>query len=399
MSIIPWRYRGLLRGGNMKSNMNLVWARSGRFGFGSIIAVFIVTSALMLQIGGVAVASSAIANNKAETCRSGTGQKITNRLICKGLAYYKGKTVLLWANGNVGAAADLLFRAIAPGVAAYLDCTVNVGDQGSGGGIAGTNAAADSPPSGLEVGFLEVSQDTADQAEKAPGANFPLSKIVSVGGTHGTIAVLVSSASSGIKSIKQLLIDPQPTKWLEILNSSFEPLMKMVIAAYHDVPAHIVTGYSGSANLTEGFERGDGPVTGTSVSTLGPLLTSGKAIPLMSDKPLSPGDPYYQVLKNVPTPASLLKSYPPKTKAGKIVMKALVTYENSGVSLLEMPRHTPAAYSSAMAAAMKSAFANPSIEAQIVAGGTPPGLIPVSKSYQILEAAIKSEKTLAKFLP
>lgn len=354
---------------------------------------------LLIPFIGAGIANPAGASAKSAKCVTGNGQTVTNPLTCKGLAYYKGKTVTLYANGAVGAAADLVFRAIAPGVAAYLGATVNVGDAISGAGIAGTNTAADSPPNGLEVGWASINQDVADQAEKVPGVNFPLSKIEVVGASKGTIGILVSSASSGIKTIQQFLTTTTPVSVLQIAASSFEPLVLMLIAAYHVVPAKIVTGYSNSANLTQGFVRGDGPITGTSISTLGPLVVAGTAVPLLADKQVVPGDVDYQLLKNVPYPGSLLKNDPPKTKAGLAVMKALVNFESSSITAFILPRHTPVAYQTAMTAAFTSAFANPATEALISADGTPPGLIPAAKAVKIIANGISAEKVLAKFLP
>lgn len=373
---------------------SLGWLQNKRLW--TVAAAFAVAGGLVAQTAGVA--SAGTNKNSTGTCVSGTGQKITNALVCKGLAYYKGKTVTLVANGAVGAAADIVFRAIAPGVGAYLGASAVVGDTPSGAGISGTNTAAAAAPNGLTVGYLNLNQAIADQAQNVPGVNFPLSKIETVGGVKGTVSVLVSNASTGPKTIEAFLTTKTPIAVLQTLGSSFSTLVKMIIAAYHVVPAHIVTGYSSSANLTSGFVRGDGPVTGTSSSTLGSYVANGFAIPLLMSRPVQPGVIDYQYFKNVPTPATLLKKFPPKTKAGIAVMKALIAYENGSVSWMIMPRHTPSDEQAAMSAAMAYSWAVPATEALIAAGGTPPGLVPASEGPAYIAKGIASEKTLAKFL-
>ncbi len=380
-------------GRNTQKNLARLLTRQGALG------KLVLAGALTLPVALSAVAAPAGATTKSAKvlCHSANGIAVTDKLVCKGLAYYKGKTVNLEANGAVGAVADALFRAAAPGVQTYLGANVIVSDNPNGAGIGGTNAAADAAPDGLTVGYLNLNQALANQSLHQPGVNFPLSKIKFVGGTRPICSLIVSNPNSGITTIQQLLSVTNPTAILETAGSSFINTVVMLIAAYHVVPAHIITGYTSSTNLVTGFLRGDGPVVGTAEKTLQASILSGQATPLVLNNPIIPGMALYQTLKNVPTIESLVKTYPPKTKAGKIVLNALIAYLKGGASFFIQPVKTPVYLQAAMIQAFKYSFSLSSTELGVSAGGAVPGLLPATDGPKYVQKGLKEEPTLAKF--
>ncbi|HEV2361462.1 MAG TPA: hypothetical protein VGS21_07155, partial [Acidimicrobiales bacterium] len=246
----------------------------------------------MLTVGVAATSIGAAASSV------GHRQSAKSTTVAPDYKYFRGKTITLVADGAAGGATDVQYRAVAPVLAVLLHCNVVVQDDPTGAGISSQDDVYASKPNGLTIGSFSGDQDVTDQAEKIAGVNFPLKKVIQLGGAGQPESLIVSS-SSGPSTIQQFLTTTTPTKVLQTTGSSFSIVVNMLIAAYHDVPAQVVYGYSSSANLVQGFERGDGPVMGTAEHPMQSLLQAGVARPLLLSVKPWPTMPLYQQLRSI----------------------------------------------------------------------------------------------------
>ncbi|MBO0822675.1 MAG: hypothetical protein J2P27_02320, partial [Actinobacteria bacterium] len=201
---------------------------------------------------------------------SGSSQGGTSSLQ-SGLAFYKGKTVTFISPDKPGGQSDVIMREIAPVVAKYLHATVQVTNVTSGGTIPGQDQAAAAKADGLTVGVLHVSKDISGEASGSASVNFPLTSVIALGSTPAPQNLLVASPSSKYKTIQDLLTATSPVPILTTGGSGAASL-KAMFAAYGDKNVKILTGYGSSADLVQGFLRGDGPVTDTAASPLASVV-------------------------------------------------------------------------------------------------------------------------------
>jgi hypothetical protein len=117
-------------------------------------------------------ASGAVTNKRSSAnCTTANGIKIKNdAAVCKGIAFYKGRT-MTWVNiGSVGGPFDVPGIALGPELQAYLGLnTWEVASYPTGSSIPGQDAIARAPADGLTIGFLNPLADIQDTLENIPG--------------------------------------------------------------------------------------------------------------------------------------------------------------------------------------------------------------------------------------
>ena len=129
--------------------------RSRCVGF-AVLAVFSVTA-----FGSTAGASTSHAQTpkggSGSHCVTANGVRVSGQELCRGLRYYRGKTVTFVAGGLPGGSFDALARVIAPELQMYLGATVNVTNIASSATAQGSVEAA--TPNGLTIGELNAVPD------------------------------------------------------------------------------------------------------------------------------------------------------------------------------------------------------------------------------------------------
>src|SRR5665213_2676333 len=108
----------------------------------SAVSFFIVPSA------------SGVTTQKARSCTTANGIKVTDAEVCKGLAFYKGTTLDFIEPASVGGPFDLQAEAEIPGLESYLGTTINETRITTGNSVPGQDALASSVPNGLTIGLL-----------------------------------------------------------------------------------------------------------------------------------------------------------------------------------------------------------------------------------------------------
>lgn len=279
-----------------------------------------VAGALFLSLLPTSVSASTA--HAAKSCHSATGQKITDQSVCKGLAFYSGKTINFIAPSAPAGSYDEFARALQPYLAEYLHATVNVTDISTGGDISGQDQTASATDTGLTIGCLTSLSDASDTAAGVPGLNFNPARVAWIAGTGPGTDVLVQRPGGPFTTFSTLKAASAPTRMLTVTSSGTSTIYRMFMAAF-GVPSSFVTGYANVAALETGYERGDANVTMSSLTALGALVAGGQAQVLAITTVPTAGTEFRAAIDSAPTFGKLEKQFPAKTKAQRNQYEAL----------------------------------------------------------------------------
>lgn len=255
-----------------------------------------------------------------------------------GKSYCDGRTVTFLAPDDPGGNSDLQMRVVAPTISKILGCTVHVTDAPQGDTVVGQDLVAHAKPDGLTVGYLQVSKDVYNEGIGKKTIDFKADSVEYLASTQGTPNVIIAAPNSPYRTFQDIVNSPTPVKILSS-GGSGAMTMTMLLAAYGK-KANLVSGYSSSADLVQGFLRGDGPVTNSALSAFSTIITDGKARPILMDAPPPPG-PLADRLRNVPVYSDLLKQTKPTSATGDQLMQTLVNYRAAPSDWYFVPAGTP----------------------------------------------------------
>lgn len=320
----------------------------------------------------------------------------TDSAVAPDKAYYKGKTITMYVYGSVGGGVDVAERTLAPYIAAYLHCTVNVTNVVGGGTIPGQNLAEAQPPNGLTIGSVNVIGDIGDFVTNTPGLAFNLRSIPLLASTPASNFVVVNTPSSGYASLKQMIGAAAPISVLAEANSTNQVYEQLLFGAFH-IPNKFIYGYGSTAALVTGFTRGDGASESASYSNVGALIVGHQAIPVLQSVAASKGEPGFSIMRKVPTLAQFLASNPPKTKDGKIEARMLENLYAVGTAYA-VPPGTPAKFQAALNDAIEFASTRGGAESQLASIGDPPGYVLPATIKKSIVAVLAQQQQLTTWL-
>ena len=271
---------------------------------------------------------SAAAVAKAKACHSANGIRVTDRLTCKGLAFYKGKTLKVIVATAAGAGFDVDTRFVTPQLAAFLGVQVVVADYPAGASIPGQNALASSPADGLTIGLLNTGNDVINIALNIPSLNFNPAHEVFLGGWPTTTGLLIDHTNDPYTSFAALknATTTSPVTICEITNNSTSIQLNLVLKAF-GVNYRAIYGYTNSASEETGWNRGDCQLVYVSDAGLAPFVKQGIARALATTVAEPSTFVYAPQLVGVPLIRTLLTQATGQTalqkKAGKYALTAL----------------------------------------------------------------------------
>jgi tripartite-type tricarboxylate transporter receptor subunit TctC len=292
----------------------------------------------------------------------------------QGLAYYKGKTVVIACPSTPGGSYDEWARLVAPQLQAVLGATVEVTNNTGAGTIAGQDVVAHSVPNGLTIGQMTPTTDATNTIAGTTGVNFNAERVRFISAVGPSISIWASLADSGITSWASLIA--QTTQVKEVATPGFVAYLEVLANDAFGINAEVLTAYPGAAQEEQGFVRGDGPVAETAYSTIASLIAGQKAIPLAISQKLPSGIQYRASTDVAPTIAELAKRYPPKTKERKQVLNALETMIAVSRQVFWVPTATPYQEVDALQYAFKKILLSPYTAKTALADGLAPGYQP-----------------------
>ena len=329
--------------------------------------------ALVLSAGGSAVATARLAGAQ-------TGS---------GAGFYPGKTLTFIAPGNPQSAAALWAREVAPLMARYLHARVDVFDDAAGEPFGGQAQLASSPSDGLTFGGLNLPQDFSLAISRAAPLPFKLDalKLVGVTGPAPNVVWCVSTTYSE-RSFAALIAGHRRVLVPDTTGDLDNVIIRSVNAIF-GVNAHIISGYANAAEVVFGFERGDAPLAGASLSAFLPLIQAGKARPILLLSPVTGADA--KRFAGVPTLEEFAAHHQLHSGSDREALAELLEIASSlSGNALAVPVGVPAARTAALSAAFRVAMSE-----------TEPGeaFLSGSSAANDYSQAIKHTSALTSFLP
>jgi hypothetical protein len=316
-------------------------------------------------------------------------------------SYFAGKTISFISPGAPGGSYDDLARILAPVIASYLHCTVNVTDISTGGGITGQNYVAAAAPNGLTIGELNSAGDIENFVDGSSGLTFSFKQQEYIAGVPEVNIVWMVNPSSSYSSITQIIKPSGPIKVLDVTSGYQDLLDRVLLGAYGVPTSDLITGFSGSPALLAGFLDDDGPIANIGLQAVEPTIAAGLARPLMLTLPMTPGALGYAILHKLklPTYATILKKHPPKTAAGREALKELVNISTGAGQVVFAPNGTPKKLVLALTAAVRSALNQKAVKAEEDNEGLQTGYITPTAVATNFGKMLRKSTYLAPYLP
>lgn len=319
------------------------------------------------------VSAATHSRSQVKSCRTANGIKVTNASICKGLAFYKGKTMTFVDIGSIGGPFDDPGIALQPLLNKYLGVTVDISPFPSGNSIPGQDFLAHATPTGLTFGMLNPLNDIQDILTGQPGINFNPARLAYLVQNGPNASPLLAASGSGYTKLSQL-VSASKAGTLKMLTQNTGTLNTIQRAWMGVLGLHpkYIAAYASLASEEQGLVRGDGPLGVFDLSLACGLLQQGKAIAVATTVVPPVGTNCRKYLLGVPTMAQTEKLYPPKTKAQKVQWSTLLTL----FSVTGNPTVTQTSVAGykiqALRAAMQWAYAQPSYKATMLNFGQNP---------------------------
>jgi tripartite-type tricarboxylate transporter receptor subunit TctC len=167
-------------------------------------------------------------------------------LAQSGVDFFKGKTVTYIVSTAPGGGYDSYGRLVADAMQKHLPgSTFIVKNMPGAGHLIGANAIYASKPDGLTIGTFNTGL-IYNQAIKHEGVKFDLEKMSWLGKAASDPRVIAISATSPIKTYKDLLAQKDPVNFSTAGLGSASYVETTMLASALKLPVKILTGYNGS---------------------------------------------------------------------------------------------------------------------------------------------------------
>lgn len=198
------------------------------------------------------------------------------------VAFYKGKVVRMLTPYKPGGGYDTFARMMQPYFNKYLGATVIVVNEPGATGKVAVNEMQKCND-GLSLIFFDPKGTVTDQAYKAKGVSYDLSKFNWLGTLAGPeMNLIVVGKKTGFKSVDDLIRAKRPITFAAGIPMSGKGVRPSLFGKIVGINVKLVTGYGGSSEELLAVIRGevDGLAPGLMASL--PYIKSGEIIPLVS---------------------------------------------------------------------------------------------------------------------
>jgi hypothetical protein len=278
-----------------------------------------------------AVAAQAGVSNSRGGCVTANGVKIkANPQVCKGLAFYRGKTMSLINIASIGGPFYNVLVAEQPYLEQYLGLAgANITGITTGNSIPGQDLLAHATPDGLTIGVLNTLNDVSLLLTNTPGINFSPSRLAYLDATGPSASPLITTPNSGYSSWAQVYAACKAgtLKMLTQSSGTANTELRVWFGALGCRPQW-VSGYSSLSIEFTGLLRGDGPIGDINLSTSCSSLQAHQTIALAVSSVPPLGTNCRAFLTSVPTWKLMAQQYG-KTRAQRALWKILLTLNSA----------------------------------------------------------------------
>jgi hypothetical protein len=169
-------------------------------------------------------------------------------------AYFVGKTITWIAPGAPGGTYYGLATLMAPYMASYLHCVINVESLSTANGIPGQNAAAVALPNGLTIGELNPSEDVEGFIQGDNPLSFTMKNQDFIAGIPAAETIWVTNPATdhGANTAVKMLDPSNGLTFLDPTTGYQDLITRVVTGAYGVSTANLITGYSGGPVCSRG---------------------------------------------------------------------------------------------------------------------------------------------------
>ncbi len=327
--------------------------------------------ALLSMAGGLAAPVSASSPN-VKKCVSANGVRVKDTQICKGLAFYKGKTMSAYNIASIGGPFYDFVVAAQPYLAQYLGTTVNVVSITTGNSVPGQDALAHATPDGLSIGVLNVLNDVSLVLTNTPGINFNPARMAYIGATGPATQPFLALPNSQYKSFDDVIAASKAgtLKVLTQTSGTVNTLLRTWFGVMGLKPQWI-SGYSSLSLETTGFLRGDGPLAEIGLSNSCGALIAGQAVAIATNIIPPLGTNCRKYVTGVPTFKNFEQKYAKTAKQKKLFNTLLALDAASGTPFVTQT--SVASYKvAALRAALQWTFKQPAFLTAMLGFGLNP---------------------------
>jgi len=352
-------------------------------------AVVVASIAAPLASASASAKSVRVANSKAPSVKAGK-------------AYFVGKTITFIFGGAPGSTNYDAAQVLIPPLEAYLHCTVVLNDNPNGNSITAENLEYAQPANGLSIGYLGITGVLAADLSNQTTVNFALRNVdndIIMGSPQGNY-VLVATASSGIRSMSQLVNLTPKVNMLDTTSAGIGNVFeRILVGLYPDLGLNILSAYSSSATELAGLVRGDGPIGLIPPPNLETYIPAGQMYPLMTENKPPVGSVLRAYLDKVPTFTGYARDHPVKGKSANETLKQAILWYTEPAYAFFVPPGTPESYQLALTAAFKHATSLESTKIAQLADGVAPGFVSPKQMLPIIRSEINNDTYIGNYLP
>ncbi len=315
--------------------------------------------------------SASTANTK--RCVTANGVRVKDSSVCKGLAFYKGKTMTSYNIASIGGPFYDLVVAAQPYVAQYLGANVNILSITTGNSVPGQDSLAHATPDGLTYGVLNVLNDVSLVLTNTPGINFNPARLAYLAATGVASSPLLTLPTSGYHTFADLIAASKAgtLKVLTQTTGTANTILRTWFGIMGIKPQWI-SGYSSLSVENTGFLRNDGPIADISLSTSCGNIVANQEVPIAVNLIPPVGTNCRKFLLNVPTFKDLEKQYPPKTKKEKTLWATLFALSAASGTPFVTQTGVAGYKVDTLRAALKWTYAQPGFKSAMLAFGLNP---------------------------
>jgi len=332
-----------------------------RIRFGRAVSALAVIAATVL--GTVACSSAATSSSSSD-----------GDPLAAAKEFYRGKTITFIVGNAAGSTPATAMSLIKEPMEKYLGATLNM-TFSNAAAIASEDQVGTALADGLTIGELSLGSALVAEYAGAGAPSFDLTQASFMGAVVQSPDLLVACANSPIRTIDDLVSGKYPVSMVnqKVANNG---LVGSYILNAWDIEDAKWNFYGNSADQTAGCARGDGNVSVGNVGAwmdasgaqvtpgLTPLLLLGSVDGFASE----------DSLEGVPTLDEYVAKNPPKTDRGKqavALLQAMFT-QTAPSFVIFGPPGIDDGYRQLIADAMRSAMADPEVQAKYKAVQTPP---------------------------
>jgi tripartite-type tricarboxylate transporter receptor subunit TctC len=217
-------------------------------------------------------------------------------------AFYKGKSLTLYAGFTPGGGVDAEMRLIAQFFSRHVPGAPNIQPMnmpGAGGILLGNYLYTIAKPDGLTIGMPGRSGFFLAAAVGDASARYEIAKFTWLGSAGANNLMLWVRKGIGVRTLDDLRKRTDPVVVGGLASSSASSVVPAVLAKYEGLPLRVISGYTGLSEANLAMERGEIDAIYTHVGTFRPdRVASGEIIPILQTFPIEPNMPSLDDVKS-----------------------------------------------------------------------------------------------------